>query len=92
LITFYCGNRYNGWTIARVCLELHTDFDIINTLIKKNSPTDGIRYTLPGGALNAGETLHQAVIRECIEEINTPVINKQCCKKIRRNAIVREFL
>lgn len=43
-------------------------------LIKKNNPTDGIRYTLPGGALNAGETLHQAVIRECIEEINTPVV------------------
>ncbi|MDF1584408.1 MAG: NUDIX domain-containing protein [Methyloprofundus sp.] len=43
-------------------------------LIKKDSPEDGIRYTLPGGALDAGETLHQAVIRECIEEINTPVV------------------
>ncbi len=42
-------------------------------LIKKDSPADGIRYTLPGGALESGETLHQAVIRECIEEINTPV-------------------
>jgi len=42
-------------------------------LIKKDSPSDGIRYTLPGGALESGETLHQAVIRECIEEINTPV-------------------
>jgi len=43
-------------------------------LIKKDSPADGIRYTLPGGALDAGETLHQAVIRECIEEINTSVV------------------
>ena len=43
-------------------------------LIKKESLADGIRYTLPGGALDAGETLHQAVIRECIEEINTPVV------------------
>jgi len=42
-------------------------------LIKKDSPADGIRYTLPGGALESGETLHQAVIRECIEEINTSV-------------------
>jgi len=42
-------------------------------LIKKDSPADGIRYTLPGGALESGETLHQAVIRECIEEIDTPV-------------------
>ena len=42
-------------------------------LIKKDSPTEGVRYTLPGGALKSGETLHQAVIRECLEEINTPV-------------------
>ncbi len=42
-------------------------------LIKKDSPNDGIHYTLPGGALEAGETLHQAVIRECLEEINASV-------------------
>lgn len=42
-------------------------------LIKKDSQEDGIRYTLPGGALESGETLHQAVIRECQEEINTSV-------------------
>ncbi len=42
-------------------------------LIKKDSPADGIRYTLPGGALESGETLHEAVIRECQEEINTAV-------------------
>jgi ADP-ribose pyrophosphatase YjhB (NUDIX family) len=42
-------------------------------LIKKDSSADGVRYTLPGGALESGETLHQAVIRECIEEINTSV-------------------
>ena len=42
-------------------------------LIKKDSPGQGIRYTLPGGALESGETLHQAVIRECQEEINTTV-------------------
>ena len=42
-------------------------------LIKKDSLDEGVRYTLPGGALESGETLHQAVIRECQEEINTPV-------------------
>ncbi|NOQ65364.1 MAG: NUDIX domain-containing protein [Methyloprofundus sp.] len=42
-------------------------------LIKKQSLADGIRYTLPGGALEAGETLHQAVKRECLEEIDTTV-------------------
>ena len=42
-------------------------------LIKKDSIDEGVRYTLPGGALESGETLHQAVIRECTEEINTPV-------------------
>ena len=42
-------------------------------LIKKESPDEGARYTLPGGALESGETLHQAVIRECQEEINTAV-------------------
>ena len=42
-------------------------------LIKKDSLGEGIRYTLPGGALESGETLHQAVIRECEEEINTAV-------------------
>ncbi len=42
-------------------------------LIKKENLKEGIYYTLPGGALESGETLHQAVIRECLEEINTAV-------------------
>jgi len=42
-------------------------------LIKKDSPQEGVRYNLPGGALEPGETLHQAVIRECLEEINSAV-------------------
>lgn len=42
-------------------------------LLKKSGPPLGLRYALPGGAQDLGETLEQALIRECIEEINTPV-------------------
>jgi len=31
-------------------------------------------YTLPGGAQNTGETIEQALQRECLEEINTRVL------------------
>jgi len=40
---------------------------------KKEGGYLGERYTLPGGAQDLGETLGQALNRECIEEIGTPV-------------------
>ena len=42
-------------------------------LLKKDSKERGEHYALPGGAQEIGETLEQALVRECIEEINTPV-------------------
>jgi 8-oxo-dGTP diphosphatase len=42
-------------------------------LLKKTGGDRGERYALPGGAQNLGETLAQALQRECLEEIGTTV-------------------
>jgi 8-oxo-dGTP pyrophosphatase MutT (NUDIX family) len=41
-------------------------------LLKEGYP-DGRRYALPGGGQDLGETLEQALLRECQEEIGTRV-------------------
>ena len=42
-------------------------------LLKKKGGDRGERYVLPGGAQNLGETLAQALERECVEEIGTAI-------------------
>lgn len=42
-------------------------------LLRKEDELKGERFALPGGAQDPGETLKQAVSRECLEEINTDV-------------------
>lgn len=42
-------------------------------LLQKNEDDLGLFYLLPGGGMNAGETLHEALQRECREEIGTEV-------------------
>ncbi len=42
-------------------------------LLKKTGGDRGERYALPGGAQNLGETLAQALKRECLEEIGSAV-------------------
>ena len=42
-------------------------------LLKKAGGDRGERYALPGGAQNLGETLAQALSRECLEEIGSTV-------------------
>jgi len=42
-------------------------------LLKKFDGVRGERYALPGGAQDLGETLEQALDRECLEEIGTRV-------------------
>ena len=42
-------------------------------LLKKTGGDRGERYALPGGAQNPGETLAQALERECLEEIGSAI-------------------
>jgi ADP-ribose pyrophosphatase YjhB (NUDIX family) len=42
-------------------------------LLKKSGGARGERYALPGGAQDLGETLAQALDRECLEEIGSAV-------------------
>lgn len=42
-------------------------------LLRKSGGERAERYALPGGAQDVGETLEQALIRECLEEIGTTV-------------------
>ncbi len=42
-------------------------------LLRKDGYADGERFALPGGGQDPGETLEQALQRECLEEIGTRV-------------------
>ena len=42
-------------------------------LLRKQGGGQGERFALPGGAQNLGETLAEALNRECLEEIGTAV-------------------
>jgi len=38
-------------------------------LLTQNIDEEGLFYLFPGGGQEKGETLHEAVVRECIEEL-----------------------
>ncbi|UYZ23987.1 NUDIX domain-containing protein [Mesobacillus jeotgali] len=42
-------------------------------LLTKNQDEDGYFYLFPGGGQEHGETIHQTLIRECIEEIGQQI-------------------
>ncbi|MAI48976.1 MAG: hypothetical protein CBB92_03530 [Flammeovirgaceae bacterium TMED32] len=46
-------------------------------LLRKENPLYGVRYALPGGSQDSGETLTQTLVRECEEEIGVAVSNHQ---------------
>ena len=47
--------------------------DKLEVLVLKANYGDG-HWGLPGGALEPGETIHEALLRECREEINCEVV------------------
>ncbi|MGM7637176.1 NUDIX domain-containing protein [Bacillus sp. Hm123] len=42
-------------------------------LLTKNQDDEGYFYLFPGGGQEHGETIHQALVRECIEEVGKEV-------------------
>jgi 8-oxo-dGTP diphosphatase len=56
-----------------------------NLLVLAKKDSQGRYYLLPGGGQNHGETLEQALLRECLEEIGTVV-------EIGKLLFVREFI
>jgi 8-oxo-dGTP diphosphatase len=55
------------------------------TIKAKDSFGPGFWYLLPGGGQDHGETMHEALKRECMEEIN-------CKVKIKDLVSVREYI
>lgn len=63
---------------------------LLNKCYDKNN---GEYYSLPGGGQNKYETLHEAIIRECLEETGykvKPVCFAALCEEICDNLIVRQ--
>jgi 8-oxo-dGTP diphosphatase len=46
-------------------------------LLTKHHYMDGFFYIFPGGGQEHGETLREAVVRECLEEVDEKVVVKQ---------------
>ncbi|MCX2685893.1 NUDIX domain-containing protein [Pseudomonas sp. DCB_AW] len=44
-----------------------------NEILLLKATYGNFAWGLPGGALEVGETIHEALIRECFEELNQPI-------------------
>lgn len=63
-------------------------------LIKCFDEHNGSYYSLPGGGQNTFETLHEAVVRECMEETGYQVVPMKfaaLCEEICENPKTREL-
>lgn len=54
-------------------------------LLTKNKDAQGIFYLLPGGGQNPFETMKEALVRECLEEISAKV-------KVNNLRFIREYI
>ncbi|NNM59465.1 MAG: NUDIX domain-containing protein [Legionellales bacterium] len=55
-------------------LSVHAVFtDEMGKILQLRSTYDGNRWGLPGGSLEPGETIHEALIRECHEELGVNI-------------------
>ena len=74
-----------------VIVKLSTKFTILNKCFDEDN---GEYYSLPGGGQHTYETLHEAVIRECLEETGYCVIPNRfvaLCEEICENPKTREL-
>lgn len=65
--------KENQTPMIRNCARAVIIRDGALLLLCKQSPAYGTRYALPGGAQDEGETLQDALLRECQEEIGVTV-------------------
>jgi 8-oxo-dGTP pyrophosphatase MutT (NUDIX family) len=55
-------------------LSVHAVFtDDEGRILQLKSTYDGERWGLPGGALDSAETIHEALLRECREELGVDI-------------------